>query len=396
MHYLSPDDIIVPPDRQRKEFKIKDLIESIRRFGIINPIVVTSDNELIAGERRLRAARELGLDVVPVRYLEDLDPTERKVIELEENISRVDLTWQEEVDAVREIWELSGKPIRRELAEYLGRSEFWVRQRLKLAEEIERRPELKEADTMDRAKRLAEKLNRREVLDNVSLAISDVSELHEVRQADFTLWAATAEEQFNFIHVDFPYGVNLDKSGIKGRQDKKVYDDSEGTYWTLTEAFFRHLDNFATEDCIVMWWLSLKQWNRTVEVFESAGFEVWYNPLVWAYGANVGITAYPDKWPRHSYETALIARRGNIPLANNRWDCTVFNPQTIDRIHPSEKPYEMLEHFFQLFIDKHTTMLDPTCGSGSSILVARDLKAQRALGLELDPEYAALAQRRLK
>jgi DNA modification methylase len=54
----------------------------------------------------------------------------------------------------------------------------------------------------------------------------------------------------------------------------------------------------------------------------------------------------------------------------------------------------MLRHFFSMFVDETTTMLDPTCGSGASLRAAEDLGAKLVVGLELDPNYAKSANQR--
>jgi tRNA G10 N-methylase Trm11 len=48
----------------------------------------------------------------------------------------------------------------------------------------------------------------------------------------------------------------------------------------------------------------------------------------------------------------------------------------------------MLRHFFQMFVDENTSLLDPTAGSGSALRAAESLGAKRVLGLEVDQEYA--------
>ncbi|MCK4796243.1 MAG: ParB/RepB/Spo0J family partition protein, partial [Spirochaetes bacterium] len=68
---LAIDKIIPNPDQPRKNFDedlLDDLAQSIKNFGLIQPIVVVKkDNlyEIIAGERRYRAAKQIGLDKIP-------------------------------------------------------------------------------------------------------------------------------------------------------------------------------------------------------------------------------------------------------------------------------------------------------------------------------------------
>jgi ParB family chromosome partitioning protein len=93
---INPDKIDVNPHQPRTHFEINalnDLAESIRQHGIIQPLIVTKKGEryeLIAGERRLRSAKLVGLKEVPVIIREEKE--QRKLeISLIENLQREDL-----------------------------------------------------------------------------------------------------------------------------------------------------------------------------------------------------------------------------------------------------------------------------------------------------------------
>lgn len=94
--YAALENIVPSPLQPRKHFaegQIEELKESIEQHGIIQPLIVREVNgklELIAGERRWRASKALGLDEVPIRILEASD---RDVLEMAliENIQRKDL-----------------------------------------------------------------------------------------------------------------------------------------------------------------------------------------------------------------------------------------------------------------------------------------------------------------
>jgi ParB family chromosome partitioning protein len=93
--------------RMRKDFgNIDDLASSLSRLGQLQPIIITDDGELVAGERRLRAAMSLGWDEVEVIRMSDLDDVTKKEIELEENIMRKEFTWPEEVLALHDLYKL--------------------------------------------------------------------------------------------------------------------------------------------------------------------------------------------------------------------------------------------------------------------------------------------------
>ena len=72
-------------DNPRKnEHAVEAVAESIKRFGFAAPIIARTDGEVIAGHTRLKAAQALGLDRVPVRYM-DLDPADAKLLALADN-----------------------------------------------------------------------------------------------------------------------------------------------------------------------------------------------------------------------------------------------------------------------------------------------------------------------
>ena len=79
-------------ERQRKELKnIPELAASIKRVGLIHPPVIERDGTLRTGERRYTALKSLGWTNVPVQFADELTSAEAKALELEENISRVDI-----------------------------------------------------------------------------------------------------------------------------------------------------------------------------------------------------------------------------------------------------------------------------------------------------------------
>jgi len=94
---ISIEDIIPNPHQPRKTFNIdqlQELADSIKEHGIITPIIVTLENGkyvLIAGERRYRASKMVGLDSIPA-IIRDYTEAQMMEIALLENIQREDLT----------------------------------------------------------------------------------------------------------------------------------------------------------------------------------------------------------------------------------------------------------------------------------------------------------------
>ena len=59
--------------------------------------------------------------------------------------------------------------------------------------------------------------------------------------------------------------------------------------------------------------------------------------------------------------------------------------------HISTKPQAMLKHFFEMFVDDLTEILDPTCGSGTAMAAGKNLGAKRLVGLDINEDYVESA-----
>lgn len=117
------------------EAGIRELAASIREVGILQPLVVRSTEsgfELIAGERRLRAAREAGLDRVPVLIRQAAD-NESMELALVENLQREDLNPLETAAAYQALMEGFGLT-KEQLASRLGKSRVAVTNTLRLTQ----------------------------------------------------------------------------------------------------------------------------------------------------------------------------------------------------------------------------------------------------------------------
>ncbi len=123
------------PRRSFPEAGIKELAASIREVGILQPLVVRSTVdgfELIAGERRLRAAREAGLDRVPV-LIRQAGENESVELALVENLQREDLNPLETAAAYQALMDGFGLS-KEQLAHRLGKSRAAVTNTLRLAQ----------------------------------------------------------------------------------------------------------------------------------------------------------------------------------------------------------------------------------------------------------------------
>ncbi|MBK8980555.1 MAG: ParB/RepB/Spo0J family partition protein [Planctomycetes bacterium] len=134
-----PLDKIVPnPHQPRREFadaELKELAASIREAGLLQPILLRRVGEqfqIIAGERRWRAARIAGLEAVPA-LVRDASDEQAAVFALIENLQREDLNPIEKAQAFRRIQQL-GQSSQEELARHVGLDRSTVSNFLRLLE----------------------------------------------------------------------------------------------------------------------------------------------------------------------------------------------------------------------------------------------------------------------
>lgn len=457
--------IIIPPERQREKAEADQaLVTSIESTGLLHPIVVHSNGVLVAGERRLDAFKKLGRATIPVHIFEKLSALEATLIELQENLARKQLTWQEEARAVGRFHQMKAKAFggwtQMGTATDLGLSSGMVSMYLTVAEGLSKDEdgEVASAATLRGAYNLLQARAERAIIaaqsrglltatiaENIlpvvpanasreerTAALLDAIDVRGVAQktveqlaaeqdlqtqarvaeallaeeklravvsdlvinTDFIDWAADyTGPKFDVIHADFPYGKNY--SGARTRKTGRAhiaprYADDPDIYLGLVESFLALQDNFVHEAAHCIFWFDMMYYAWTIEQFEAAGWKlVQPFPLIWTKGFQ-GVASDPKRRPRHCYETALLFSRGDRKL--RRLTNDHINVLVDEKLHMNQKPHEMLRHFLSLVVDEHTDLLDPTCGSGSALVAARQLKANRVLGLELDPNNAEVAR----
>lgn len=147
IYWVEVEKIVANPFQPRREFdeaKLKELAESIRLYGILQPLTVTrkevehkdgsfrNEYELIAGERRLRASKLAGLVQVPV-IIRDGEQTEQEKLELAiiENLQREDLNAVDRALAFRQLCDVFGLS-HSQVAKKVGRSREYVSNTVRL------------------------------------------------------------------------------------------------------------------------------------------------------------------------------------------------------------------------------------------------------------------------
>jgi ParB/RepB/Spo0J family partition protein len=403
-HHLSPQAIHVErSERQRRTLNgIDELAESIARLGLIHPIVVTPDGVLIAGERRLTAIRQLGWTSIPVQYTSDLSDYELQSIELEENIKRINLSWQEEVEAIARFHKL--KTVnedgwrQEDTADALGLSRPSISEKLLVASQMTNEV-VRNADRFSAASNIVQRNQERKkasALAGAKLVIGQPVEAPKpevpILLANFHEWQESYDgPKFNLIHCDFPYGINVADAPRMAASIKDHYRDSPDIFWDLLARLSRAMDNVIAESAHLIFWHSMKFHCDTVQELTRMGWKCNPFPLIWHKTDGAGIAPDPQRGPRQTYEAAIFATRGDRKLTQAGCVANSFSHPGRREAddHVSEKPYPMLRHFMRMVCDEYSSVLDPTCGYGSAIKVATDLGASTCLGLEQSEQFQA-------
>ena len=384
--------------RQRRELRgIQELAWSIESLGQLHPIIIKRTGELVTGERRFEAIKQLGHTHILVQFTDELDPVQLQLIELEENVRRENLSWQDHVSAVTNYHklrtELDPTWEQAKTAKALNMAPSAVSSMLDVGRAIEvGTTAVVEAQQFSVARGLVERAKKRRLADlseqvtSVFTQAAPVEKVAPLLCADFNQWAYTySGPRFNFIHCDFPYGVNADKHAQGAAAAFEGYEDTFDTYTTLLRTLAASMENVVAPSAHLMFWFSMLHYQTTYDALTAMGWTVNKVPLVWFKSDNTGILPDPSRGPRQIYETAFMAARGDRPIVRAVGN-VVAHPVT-KRIHMSEKPIGMLRKFMEMFVDDSTRFLDPTAGSANAVRAADLNGAASVLGLELSEEF---------
>ena len=185
---VNIDDIRSNPYQPRKTFDIESLNElakSIKEYGVVQPIIVKKSikgYELVAGERRTKAAKIAGLMKIPA-IIKDFDDQEMMEIALIENIQREDLNPIDEATSISNIIKLRGYT-QEEFANKFGKSRSYVTNilgLLKLPDEVKKLVE-KRSLSMSHARVISKIEDEDKAIDLAKKVITDSLSVHELEK----------------------------------------------------------------------------------------------------------------------------------------------------------------------------------------------------------------------
>ena len=124
---------------------------------------------------------------------------------------------------------------------------------------------------------------------------------------------------------------------------------------------------------------------------EKVGFK-FQNLLVW-----IKNNVTPNKWYQQKFECILMLRKGRERYINDKGTSNVFIYPNImgNKLHPTEKPVELMRDFIKNSTNEGDKVLDPFMGSGSTCLAAKELNREY-YGFEIDEKYYDIAKKRIE
>lgn len=243
---LRVEDLHPNPNNPRRQVgDVTDLEASIRSQGIKQPLLVTPTGEtdidghaqyrVVIGHRRLAAAKQAGLESVPA-IIERMDARREREVMLVENSQRSDLTPIEEADGYQGLLDLGVQV--KEMAEKTGRSDRFVRRRLKIARIPQETRDMAtdfSQMTLDQLDKLAEFESDPDMQQELARADDfDWTYQRLVRERDKTKWCGEADKALAKAGVrveSFPDGKNYWTFEPRGYRRHNIISSTRGPFW---------------------------------------------------------------------------------------------------------------------------------------------------------------------
>lgn len=411
---LAISDINILPDRQRKDLgddekkageEFEKLKASISANGLLQPPGVDKDNNLLYGFRRLKAAEALGWTHISVVVDPEktLTTLERESIELDENLQRFDLSWQERERALARLnkikQELDPTWTQRKTAIQAGVNQSAVSEAELLAKFMDAFPEVKNAGTRKQALSIAKNkakttLRKVEIVSN-PVKYQEVSEKVVRGKAEEVI--LTLPDGFTkHIVTDGPFGINYDKRpAAEGVHE--AYEDSPESYRERTSTMAPHMYRVLASDGFLIWFLGHDHLDWTRDLFRSVGFAVDPIPLMWNRSDGRCYTARPDRWFGKGYDIALHCIKGDPQMVDRSRDqgkhgkgnVFTYPPvPTKDKEHIVERPVEMYADIVRSISLQGEKITDFFGGSGAIAAAAASLGRDH-FTVEMNPNHVA-------
>jgi DNA modification methylase len=184
----------------------------------------------------------------------------------------------------------------------------------------------------------------------------------------------------NFILTDPPYLV-----GYRPRSGHRIAGDTRGEW---LKSAFAQIYRVLEQDAYCFTFYGWPQADRFMQAFRAAGFRpVGHFSFIKPHTSSVGHV-------RCQHEVAYLLAKGNPPRPQHPLGDVIKAEYTGNRLHPTQKAISALLPVVETYSCQGGIVLDPFCGSGSSLVAAARL-GRSYIGIELDRRHHVTAQKRL-
>jgi DNA modification methylase len=380
--------------RRHSKRQVRQIAESIRRFGFTNPVLVADDGEIIAGHGRVEAAKLNGMSEVPTIALRHLSTAERRAYVLADNKLALNAGWDADMLAI----ELQGLIDLEFDVSLTGFSMAEVDFVLDAARD--RNPEPAPGEDLDAVPVLpadpVSRLGDLWILGKHRLICGDARSA-----ADLDRLLGT--EQVDLVFTDPPYNVRIDGNvcglgSVKHREF--AFASGEMTRDAFTAFLTTCLQNMARrcrDGAIAFVCMDWRHMREVLDAGETAFTEL-KNPCVWN-KTNGGMGTFY----RSKHELVFVFKAGEGVHTNtfglgdagryrtNVWDYAGISSMGSGRsdelaMHPTVKPVALVADAIRDCSRRSEIVLDAFGGSGST-LIAAETTGRRARLSEFDPAY---------
>ena len=380
--------------RTHSRKQIRQIADSIRKFGFTNPVLINGQKTILAGHGRVEAAKSLGMTAVPCMRIDHLSPDEQRAYVLADNKLALNAGWDEELLALelKELYEAT-------LDFDVDITGFTIAEVDSLIEGI---TPVEEGDPVD------------DLLPEVNASQTrcrpgDVWKLgpHRLVCGDAldpaTMAALMDGELATMVFTDPPYNVpiagNVSGLGKHRHQDFAMAcgEMSAPQFTDFLTQSFRLMADHSIDGSIHF---ACMDWRHMREMLDAGErvYSEFKNLIVWAKDNGGMGTFY-----RSRHELVFAFKKGDAPHINsfelgqhgryrtNVWSYRGANSRGVARdqelaLHPTVKPVAMIADAIKDVSRRGSIVLDPFGGSGSTLIAAHKT-GRRARLVEFDPVY---------
>ena len=386
--------------RKHSKGQIKQIANSIQRFGFTNPVLLGAGDQILAGHGRVEAAKQLGMQEVPTIALAHLTEAERKAYVLADNKLALNANWDQDTLAI-ELQELVALEFDVGLTGFsIAETDFVI--------EGARNRSIKGQDS-----------NLDQVPPQFSASVSVKGDLWQLGNHRLICGDARSKADFDFLlgnekadllFTDPPYNVKIDGNvgGLGSiRHREFAFASGEMTETEFT-AFLTQTLSHCAEACrdgsvafVCM------DWRHMRELLDAGAkaFTEFKNLCVWN-KTNGGMGSFY----RSKHELVFVYKMGSAPHTNsfelgqtgryrtNVWDYAGISSLGANRaeelaMHPTVKPVSLIADAIKDCSRRGEIILDCFGGSGSTLIAAENT-GRKARVIEYDPLYCDTIVRR--